>query len=56
MCLFFFLPVEPGTTAGLSVGNSCPVIEPVGNGCPEIEPVSNGCPVIESVGNGCPVI
>ena len=37
MCLFF-LPGVPGTTAGLCVGNGCPVIEPVGDGCPVIEP------------------
>ena len=55
VCLFF-LPVEPGTTAGLCVGDCCPVIEPVGDCCPVIEPVGNGCPVVEPVGNGCPVI
>ena len=51
-----FLPGVPGTTAGLCVGNGCPVIELVGNGCPAIEPVGDGCPVIEPAGNGCPVI
>ena len=55
VCLFF-LPVEPGTTAGLCVGDCCPVIEPVGDCCPVIEPVGNDCPVVELVGNGCLVI
>ena len=32
-----FLPEVPGTTAGLCVGNGCPVIEPVGDCCPAIE-------------------
>ena len=48
VCLFV-LPVEPGTSAGLCVGDCCPVIEPVGNGCPVVEPVGDGCPVIEPV-------